>query len=70
LFQAFFADAKQEKSWDFQDFAGSHRYDSFCYPQSGFTLLGKEIFLSKIGRIRVKIIPKNDEPRVMQEVYS
>ena len=32
-----------------------HRYDSFCYPQSGFLVLGKEIALSKVGRIRMKM---------------
>jgi putative transposase len=31
-----------------------HRYNSFCYPQSGFSLSKNEIKLSKIGRIRIK----------------
>jgi putative transposase len=32
-----------------------HRYNSFCYPQSGFSLQGDELKLSKIGNIRIKM---------------
>ncbi len=32
-----------------------HRYNSFCYPQSGFSLIGKELKLSKIGKVRLKM---------------
>ncbi len=48
-FKHFFADAKGEKSPAFHDFESMHRYNSFCYPQSGFSLIGKELKLSKIG---------------------
>jgi putative transposase len=34
---------------------GVHRYNSFRYPQSGFCLVGKELKLSKVGCIRVKM---------------
>jgi putative transposase len=54
-FQAFFRRCKGGEKPGFPRFRGAHRYNSFCYPQSGFTLLGKEIALSKIGRIRVKM---------------
>jgi len=54
-FQAFFRRCKAKEKGGFPRFRGVHRYDSFCYPQSGFTLLGKEVSLSKIGRIRVKM---------------
>jgi putative transposase len=54
-FQAFFRRCKAEEKPGFPRFRGAHRYASFCYPQSGFTLFGKEISLSKIGRIRVKM---------------
>jgi putative transposase len=54
-FQAFFRRCKAGEKPGFPRFRGAHRYDSFCYPQSGFTLLGKEIVLSKIGRIRMKM---------------
>ena len=36
-------------------FQGRHRYDSFSYPQSGFSLEEKHITLSKIGTLRVKV---------------
>lgn len=54
-FQSFFRRCKAGEKPGFPRFRGMHRYDSFCYPQSGFTLLGKEIYLSKIGRIRIKM---------------
>lgn len=54
-FQAFFRRCKAGEKAGFPRFRGMHRYDSFCYPQSGFALQGKKIFLSKIGWIRVKL---------------
>jgi putative transposase len=36
-------------------FQGRNRYDSFTYPQSGFTLEDKQVSLSKIGTIKVKL---------------
>ncbi|HAB99785.1 MAG TPA: hypothetical protein DCE71_08195 [Parachlamydiales bacterium] len=39
----------------FPRFRGAHRYNSFCYPQSGFVLDGGELKLSKIGNIRVQL---------------
>lgn len=54
-FQSFFRRCKTGEKPGLPRFRGIHRYDSFCYPQSGFTLLGKEISLSKIGRIRIKM---------------
>ena len=54
-FQSFFRRCKAGKKPGFPRFCGMHLYDSFCYPQSGFALLGKEISLSKMGRIRIKM---------------
>ena len=54
-FQAFFRRCKTDKTPGFPRFRGIHRYRSFCYPQSGFSLVGKELKLSKIGNIRVKM---------------
>ncbi len=54
-FQSFFRRCKSGEKPGFPRFRGAHRYDSFCYPQSGFALLGKEIVLSKIGHIRIKM---------------
>ena len=54
-FQAFFRRCKQGEKPGFPRFRGIHRYSSFCYPQSGFALVGKELKLSKIGNIRLKL---------------
>jgi len=54
-FQSFFRRCKTGDKPGFPRFRGAHRYDSFCYPQSGFTIVGREIALSKIGRIRIKM---------------
>ena len=54
-FQSFFRRCKTGEKPGFPRFRGVHRYNSFCYPQSGFSLVGKEIKLSKIGSIRVKM---------------
>ena len=54
-FQSFFRRCKTGEKPGFPRFRGIHRYDSFCYPQSGFSLGGQEIYLSKIGKIRIKM---------------
>ena len=54
-FQAFFRRCKAGEKPGFPRFRGEHRYDSFCYPQSGFIVGAEEISLSKIGRIRLKM---------------
>jgi len=54
-FQSFFRRCKAGEKPGFPRFRGVHRYNSFCYPQSGFALLDKEICLSKIGRVRIKM---------------
>lgn len=52
-FQAFFRRCKKGETPGFPRFRGIHRYNSFCYPQSGFALVGKELKLSKVGCIPV-----------------
>lgn len=54
-FQAFFRRCKQGEKPGFPRFRGMHRYNSICYPQSGFSLEGRELLLSKVGRIRIKM---------------
>ena len=54
-FQAFFRRCKSNEKPGFPRFRGMHRYNSFCYPQSGFAVIGKELKLSKIGSIRIKM---------------
>jgi putative transposase len=54
-FQAFFRRCKAGEKPGFPRFRGMHRYNSFCYPQSGFSFVGGELKLSKLGSIRVKM---------------
>lgn len=54
-FQAFFRRSKAGEKPGFPRFRGIHRYNSFCYPQSGFALIGKQLKLSKIGSIRINM---------------
>jgi putative transposase len=54
-FEGFFQRYKAGEKAGFPRFRGIHRYDSFCFPQSGFTVVDKEIKLSKIGSIRIKM---------------
>ncbi len=54
-FKAFFRRCKKGEKPGFPRFRGMHRYNSFCYPQSGFSLVENELKLSKIGKIRVKL---------------
>ena len=54
-FQAFFRRCKAGEKPGFPRFRGVHRYNSFCYPQSGFALVGNALKISKVGSIRVKM---------------
>lgn len=54
-FQAFFQRCKAGEKPGFPRFKGKHRYNSFCFPQSGFSIIEKELKLSKLGAIRVKM---------------
>lgn len=54
-FQAFFRRCKAGEKPGFPRFRGMHRYNSFCYPQSGFAIIGSDLKLSKIGSIRIKM---------------
>lgn len=53
-FQAFFRRCKAGEKPGFPRFQGIHRYNSICYPQSGFILVGNQLTLSKLGQIRLK----------------
>lgn len=54
-FKAFFRRCKAGEKPGFPRFRGAHRFNSFCFPQSGFSFLDKGLYLSKIGKIRVKM---------------
>lgn len=53
-YQAFFARVKRDDKAGFPRFQGSNRYNSFTYPQSGFSVTEKCVKLSKLGEIRMK----------------
>ena len=55
-FQAFFRRVKAREKSGYPRFRGWGRYDSFCYPQypSGCQLNESNIYLSKVGNVRVK----------------
>lgn len=55
-FQAFFRRVKAgEKEVGYPRFKGKGRYDSFTFKQSGFSLDGDRLTISKIGAIRAKL---------------
>jgi len=39
----------------FPRFKGQHRFDSFTYPQSGFSLDGQQLSLSEIGNVKARL---------------
>jgi putative transposase len=54
-FQNFYRRLKQGEKPGFPRFKGRDRFDSMCYPQSGFRLNGSTVEISKIGNIKVKL---------------
>jgi len=54
--KAFFRRCKAGEKPGYPRFQGRNRYDSFCYPQDGFSLTAdNRVCLSKIGSIKVKL---------------
>ena len=54
-FQGFFRRVKAGQKAGFPRFKGKNRFDSFCYAQSGFSLSGNKLTLSKIGKVKIKL---------------
>lgn len=54
-FKSFFERVKRKEKAGFPRFKGENRYDSFCFPQSGFSLTGNKLLLSKIGTVKLKL---------------
>lgn len=56
-YQAFFRRVKSGEKPGFPRYRGRDRYDSFTYPQSGFSLSedGRTAYFSKIGNIRIRL---------------
>ena len=53
--KAFFRRAKAGEKPGYPRFKSYNRFDSFTFPQFGFSLEGKHINLSKIGKVKVKL---------------
>src|SRR5262247_1737102 len=54
-FGGFFRRVKEGQKPGYPRFRSSLRYDSFTYPQSGFSLKGGKLHLSKIGKVKVHL---------------
>lgn len=54
-YRNFFRRVKQGEKPGFPRFKGYGRYDSFTYPQNGYTLECNKLKLSKIGTIKIKM---------------
>ena len=64
-FDGFFRRVKAGQTPGYPRFKGKDHFDSFCYPQSGFSMTqDNRVCLSKIGTLKVKI-PKGKKSRPM-----
>ena len=54
-FEGFFSRVKEGRKPGFPRFRPRSRYDSLTYPQSGFSLKGRKLRLSKIGKVTVHL---------------
>lgn len=54
-FRAFFRRLKTKEKPGFPRFQGYERYDSFTFPQSGYSLKDNYVTLSKIGNVKIKL---------------
>jgi len=54
-FKAFFRRVQSGEEPGYPRFKGKNRYDSISYPQSGFSIDGDKLWLSKIGDIKFKL---------------
>jgi putative transposase len=54
-FDNFFRRVKEGQQAGYPRFRSSSRYDSFTYPGSGFSLKGDQLYLSKIGKVKISL---------------
>lgn len=54
-FKSFFGRVKRKAKAGFPRFRSYSRYDSFTYPQLGFSVQGSHLCLSKIGKVKIKL---------------
>jgi len=69
-FQVFFRRCKAGEKPGFPRFRGIHRYNSFCYPQSRFALVGNELKLSKVSSIRYKAAEAGRKLGLVNPAYT
>jgi putative transposase len=53
--KAFFRHIESGEKPGYPRYQGKHRYDSFSYPQTGFSIEQGKLVLSKIGHIKIKL---------------
>jgi putative transposase len=53
-FDGFFARVKRGEKPGYPRFKGANRYNSFTYPQSGFSIEGNKLKVSKVGHIKIR----------------
>ena len=66
-YQSFFSRMKRGEKAGFPRFQGRNRYNSFTYPQSGFSIEGRHLKLSKLGEIRIN---RHREIRRNENLYD
>jgi putative transposase len=54
-YQAFFRRVKLGETPGFPRFQSADRYNSFTYPQGGYSILGNQLKLSKLGRVKIML---------------
>jgi putative transposase len=54
-FDNFFRRVKAGETPGYPRFQGYHRYNSFTYPQSGYSVIRNKLKLSKIGEVKIKL---------------
>jgi len=53
----------------FPRFKGAKRYDSFTYPQRGFSLGGRRLSLAKIGNVKLRLSRPLPQGAVVKDLY-
>ena len=53
----------------FPRFKGANRFDSFTYPQTGFSLGGRRLSLAKIGNVKVRLSRPLPQGAVVKDLY-
>jgi putative transposase len=65
-FQAFFRRVRAGEEPGYPRFRGKGRYDSFCYPQFGFKIVGGRVRLSGIGDVKAILHRPVEAPRFLR----